>query len=441
MKSRRINKKLKRMLSKVILLSLLLLNATWLRIATAQTSPLEQDSLALSALYNSTDGQNWTNNANWLTGLLNSWYGITAYKVSGIWKVLVQLADNNLCGTIPTEIGDMINLFDLDLSENNLTGPIPTTLSQLNNLRTLHLENNQLSGSISPDLYSLPNLYSLGLSGNRFTGQISSDIENLTEMRYLHLDDNQLSGSIPPQILNLQKLVYLHLENNYFNNLPDMSSLGSLRGLHIQNNQFTFEDIEPNISIPYFYYSPQDSIGEPIDTLINVGESITFKINSGGTANQYQWVKDGIIIQVSLTNLFTLNSVSLADSGIYYYRIKNSIAPDLTLYGRPIHLRVSGTTHIEDPRPDLPVQFRLYQNYPNPFNAVTQIQMDIPKSCDVTLQIYDLLGKKIATIVDEQKQPGNYQVKWYPESISSGIYFYQLKAGDFVETKKLILQK
>jgi len=89
----------------------------------------------------------------------------------------------------------------------------------------------------------------------------------------------------------------------------------------------------------------------------------------------------------------------------------------------------------------------LYQNYPNPFNPSTVIGYQLPVISNVTLKIFDILGNEVATLVDEEKQPGVYNVEFgYAEtsrdlSLPSGIYFYQLKAGSFTETKKMILAK
>jgi subtilisin family serine protease len=90
---------------------------------------------------------------------------------------------------------------------------------------------------------------------------------------------------------------------------------------------------------------------------------------------------------------------------------------------------------------NLPAAFALHQNYPNPFNPSTFIQYYLPKTCHVTLKMFDILGREVATLVDEQKPAGAYQVTFDGRSLSSGIYFYRLQAGSFTETKKLVLLK
>ena len=98
-----------------------------------------------------------------------------------------------------------------------------------------------------------------------------------------------------------------------------------------------------------------------------------------------------------------------------------------------------------------PTTFRLFQNYPDPFNPTTTIQYSLTPSLSqweresrqgrvrVTLKVYDLLGREVATLVDETKQPGTYAVQWDARGMASGVYVYQLKAGSFIDTKKLVL--
>lgn len=103
-------------------------------------------------------------------------------------------------------------------------------------------------------------------------------------------------------------------------------------------------------------------------------------------------------------------------------------------------------SEIHNPQFAIPKEFALEQNYPNPFNPSTTIKWQIPKAAFVTLKIYDLLGKEIKTLVNEAQVNGIYQAVWIGDNnsgkkVSSGIYFYQLRSGDFVETKKMLLIK
>ena len=95
---------------------------------------------------------------------------------------------------------------------------------------------------------------------------------------------------------------------------------------------------------------------------------------------------------------------------------------------------------------EVPSDFKLYQNYPNPFNPTTTIKYSIPASLNpskggtlVQLKIYDILGREIAVLVNEEQKPGYYEVKWNGRNMPSGVYFYGIKAGRFIQTKKMIL--
>ncbi len=91
--------------------------------------------------------------------------------------------------------------------------------------------------------------------------------------------------------------------------------------------------------------------------------------------------------------------------------------------------------------PGIPSEFVLRQNFPNPFNPVTKIKYSLPASEFVTLRVYNELGKEIAVLVNEQQNTGNYAVEFNAENLPSGVYFYTLHAGNFIETKKMILLK
>ena len=103
-------------------------------------------------------------------------------------------------------------------------------------------------------------------------------------------------------------------------------------------------------------------------------------------------------------------------------------------------------TTVENEKEITPTEFALYQNYPNPFNPITKIRYSIARSTEyysvlqnVTLKVYDILGNEVTTLVNEEKSPGNYEVEFDARSLTSGVYFYELNAGTFFQTKKMIL--
>jgi hypothetical protein len=90
---------------------------------------------------------------------------------------------------------------------------------------------------------------------------------------------------------------------------------------------------------------------------------------------------------------------------------------------------------------NIPVSYSLSQNFPNPFNPTTAISYLLPANSHVMIKVYNVLGREVATLVNENKQAGNYSVKFDGNKLVSGIYFYRMEAGTFSQTKKLLLLK
>ena len=144
-------------------------------------SPSE-DRDALAALYNATNGSNWTSGDNWLSGYpIGKWRGVytTELYEGRVLVFHISLSGNGLSGEIPPEIGEFALLIELNLSQNRLSGEIPPELGDLPYLETLDLSQNRLSGGIPPELGSLSFLSELRLSGNQLTGCIPDALRSV----------------------------------------------------------------------------------------------------------------------------------------------------------------------------------------------------------------------------------------------------------------------
>jgi len=229
---------------------------------TDQTQIPEAECLALVALYDSTAGATWTDKTGWKTSNTpcTDWYGVTCLlgnvhqinlntnnltgsiptEIGNLTNLFVlKLNDNSLGGTIPASIGNLSNLASLELISNSLTGSIPVEMGNLTNLGNLRLDNNSLSGSLPVELSSLTNLSLLGLTGNTLSGSVPSWLGDMNSLEGLALDDNLFSGVIPPELGNLTNLTYLYLgNNNVGGSIPvELGNLSNIAWLKLNNTQ------------------------------------------------------------------------------------------------------------------------------------------------------------------------------------------------------------
>jgi len=164
------------------------------------------------------------------------------------------------------------------------------------------------------------------------------------------------------------------------------------------------------------------------------------RINSSGSV---LWTGDGVAICTAPGDQVWPTIVSEGSSGaiITWYDYRGSISPDI--YAQQINAsgQLGVVTSVDNLSSAMPQEFHLNQNYPNPFNPSTSIKYAIMSNQFVQLKVYDVLGKEAATLVNEEKSAGTYEVNFNASQLSSGIYFYKLQAGSFISTKKMILIK
>jgi Leucine-rich repeat (LRR) protein len=200
-------------------------------------------------LYNSTNGDSWTNKTGWKTPPLHSdgfalpgtegtWYGV--YIDTGN-MIQLNLGNNNLVGTIPTSLGNLNGLISINLNSNKLSGTIPVSLGNLSNLQSLGLVINQLTGSIPAELGNLNKLEWLEIHSNYLTGSIPATLGNLSSLKTITLDHNQLSGSIPSSLGNLIKLENISFNNNQLvGSIPSsFGNCSNLKELNLHSNRLS----------------------------------------------------------------------------------------------------------------------------------------------------------------------------------------------------------
>jgi Leucine-rich repeat (LRR) protein len=217
--------------------------------AVSQIPSLECE--ALVALYNSTDGANWSNNTGWnQTTAPCNWYGVSCENGH---VTSLDLHSNSLSGEIPRELGNLSHLTNLNLGNNSLSGEIPRELGNLSRLTELWLFSNELSGSIPRELGNLSHLAMLYLDHNSLSGEIPRELGNLSRLTELYLDNNSLCGKIPYELMALGNLSTLKLQNNNLINPEaayDTDFLNWLNGIDSSwTNQLSPSDCSLDLSI------------------------------------------------------------------------------------------------------------------------------------------------------------------------------------------------
>lgn len=383
---------------------------------------------ALTALYNSTNGDSWTDNTNWNSDApVESWYGVTTAVFNGVRHIKrLNLGGNNLTGYLPPEIGDFPELTNLLLWANQLTGNIP------------------------PEIGNLTNLVEMDLAPNTFSGSIPVEIGNLVNLEILWLNQNGLSGNIPSSFQNLVNLRELYLRgavgtnsewsaSSYSGDFPDLTAL-PLEILQIQDNFFHFEDIQNEFAayqanIPNFIFNPQYTVDPPEEITAEVGDDIILNLtdiseterntSNSLTTNHYQWFKNSVQIDGANESSYTIVNAQNSDSGIYHCEITNPDVPGYIVRRSSIDVNV-GTLNIPD---NLMDSINLY---PNPVRD--NLNISVPNGIEVLkIEVFNLLGEMVTSMPLNK----NFTV-WDCSQLQSGIYLLKFISEDLTTTKKLI---
>jgi hypothetical protein len=406
----------------------------------------------------------------------------------------LDLSSNQLSGNIPNEIFSLINLKGeieyitgagggasilhqgLNLSNNSLTGIIQPEIGNLTNLKSLDLSFNELVGDLPTEVYSLDSLQSLNLSNNLITGEISDEIGNLQQLEgvttYSHMSMTQYDA------LNLSNNLFSGLISESICNLPlewDNSYMQEDQGFSISNNQFCppFPDCleshignqdtsNCNLVSPYFiegrwilesygntmyefdgenrltYYCVEDVCDSTYWNSLDTSDAIPVR-------NPYTFINDTLTIDLHFGNISEQIVTFLCEGNIIDF---NSQQSNLHRIGTDFDDcddydgQQLGFSNIAN----TPEKFKLNQNYPNPFNPITSLSYDLREDSFVSITIYDMLGNVINNLVNANQSSGYKSIHWdatnnQGQAVSAGVYLYSIKAGDLMQTKKMILLK
>lgn len=369
---------------------------------------------------------------------LNITGGIPAawQQAAGLEGLVIRDNDQMSIGDIPSFIGgSMGSLTRLELSGSGVTGEIPTNLNNLN-LDILNFRDNPgITGNGIPAWLQNKSLNTLELSRTGLqVDAIPSWIAQQNSLSYLGLAGLGIGGEIPDffgqGLLSINLNTLALNDNNITGSIP--ASLGdvvSLDSLNLANNQLSGE-------IPVALTN-----AGRITQDLNLLEAVILSGNSGLTGEipvQFANADFMRVFEVDGTDLCEPDNASYVDwiEGIPDFAAQTYP----TAYFSVTRVQSCISVSVEDDAANV-YTFNLERNYPNPFNPTTNIRYEIPEAANVKLEVFNVLGQRVVTLVNEQKAAGTHTLVFDASNLSSGTYMYRLEAGDNVQSYKMVLIK
>jgi len=306
---------------------------------------------------------------------------------------------------------------------------VPTNIQNLDSIITLSFSDNELE-YLPAEIGNLPSLNSLFLSNNLLI-EIPEEIGNLSNLEFLHLPGNQLA-SLPSTISNLSSLISLNIDNNLVTTFPSgIMELNTLRYFYMANN--TMQELPSDIGT----LSALQILSAYSNNIVQIPSSI------GELNNLYHLD----FMNNELTD-FPETICNIYDNLAVFSIGFNDICPPYpscieNYMGEQDTSNCEQVSIIDE---TLPITYNLYNAYPNPFNPKTTLHYDLPEDAMVNITIYDMMGRVVKTMVNTQQNAGFKSVRWNATNdagspVSAGIYLYMIQAGEFRQTKKMVLLK
>ncbi len=363
--------------------------------------------------------------------------------------ILSTMYSNLEIGELPEWVGQMSSLSHLYLAGSGLSGDLQDYdfLTNINALERILIQDNpDLTGEL-PDWLWTFNLWALDVSGTGITADVfPSQIQDQPNLTKLGLGDLDMTGQIPEWLGDMrfirtydtvERFPYLSLANNNLSGpIPDnFANLIFLDSLNLSNNQLT-----GNIDMLVGVGKVSDDLRllGALDVSGNPG--LEGNIPEDFVNNEYMRVFhfDGTSLCASSTVNAWLEKVE--QEHLFVHKNFGPLRWEGNKY-TSVRVNIDGCepTSVEI---ESPYTFRLYENYPNPFNPSTIIKYDIPSNgIDVRLAVYNVLGQRVAVLVNEQMNAGQHQVTLDASRLASGVYIYRLTAGEQVSTQQMTLIK
>ena len=208
-------------------------------------------------------------------------------------------------------------------------------------------------------------------------------------------------------------------------------------GLYILNKAGSFSTLAYRVNL--VNYTQNKIEKELFKDTVKISDSVSTEFLRGFVITDLQSSTDSFYVRLEVDTVASNGTIDYAMAGIYSPgEVGNGDA--LTAGGYKTKVFFNNNI-IPSKQQVIPSDFSLSQNYPNPFNPVTKINFAIQKQGLVTLKVYDMLGREVASLLNETKAAGHYTVEFDASKLSSGIYFYKLQTGSFTSIKKMVLVK
>ena len=400
----------------------------------------------------------------WLNLGVNSLSGEIPHELGNLTELhYLLLNDNSFTGEIPHELANLSQLIWLDLDGNSLTGEIPDELDNLSRLERLELNDNSLAGEIPHELGNLMRLEWLALYANSLTGEIPSELGNLTQLRGLVLNDNSLTGEIPHELGNLSQLQRLHLSDNLLTGeIPsELGRLSQLTRLYLNDNAFTGRlprSLMQLTNLESLSFSGQDLCAPGDDAFQVWLNNIPYK--SGPTCSGVHFADSVVdqsfprgqpIVPVVLPEARGASPINYTltpslPTGLAFDQASRTLSgsPTVVTPATPYTYKAADANGSKDSlsfsievyspvraeHESLPEEFALHGNFPNPFRHSTQLTMDLPWPARVTVEVVDMIGRRVLTTPSTDLTAGwQRSVNLSMAALPSGPYLYRVHAS------------
>lgn len=284
---------------------------------------------------------------------------------------------------------------------------------------------------------SLPQL-GLGTYRDYRSGDINFSGSQTHELRY-----QVGTGTAITIRWNLPACVTGHLQD-FFGGIVINKDMNGLDSLVVDN-----PGVVSKLAMTIFYRQilPAPTLIFPDSNATEIATDTVLVWNAAGCADSYgmQISTDSnftsLIVEESGLLDTTYHVTGLQDNTTYFWRVNAGFGENVSDWSEVWQFKTAMTTAVEQGMQNIPMQFTLEQNYPNPFNNSTEIRYVLPKAMKVTLEVYNILGQRVAVLLDGKMAKGRHSVKFNHREWQSGFYFYRLQAEGFVQMKKMIMLK